>query len=87
MAAIAVLVIGSFLDGTVRLAFWLLAVAIVLWAMIKAADNEWRVRPGHFAERRGLIIVAPGDVIVAIGLRVVADLERGDGVIPCPHAA
>ncbi len=80
--AIAVLVVGSFYDGTVRLAFWLGAVAIVLWAMIRAADAEWRPRAGHFAERHGLIIiVALGEVIVAIGIPVVAALEK-DGSLP-----
>jgi low temperature requirement protein LtrA len=76
VVAIAVLVVGSFYDGPARLAFWLGTVAIVLWAMIKAADSEWLVRPGHFAERHGLIIIiALGEVIVAIGIPVVAALE------------
>jgi len=74
--AIAVLVVGSFFDGTVRLGFWLVTVAIVLWAMIRAPESEWGVRAGHFAERHGLItIVALGEVIVAIGIPVVAALE------------
>jgi hypothetical protein len=38
-------------DGTARLAFWLGTFPIVLWAMVRAADREWLVRPGHFAER------------------------------------
>ena len=85
--AIAVLVIGSFFDGTVRLGFWLTTVAIVLWAMIRAADSEWGVRAGHFAERHGLIIiVALGEVIVAIGIPVVAALEKG-GSLPVPTVA
>ena len=79
--AILVLVVGSFFDGTARLGFWLGTVAIVLWAMIKAADQEWLVRPGHFAERHGLIIIiALGEVIVAIGIPVVADLQKDDSL-------
>jgi len=82
VVAITVLVTGSFYDGTVRLAFWLGTVAIVLWAMIRAAEGEWGVRAGHFAERHGLIIiVALGEVIVAIGIPVVAALEK-DGSLP-----
>jgi low temperature requirement protein LtrA len=73
---VVVLVVGSFYDGTARLGFWLGTVAIVLWAMVKAADREWLVRPGHFAERHGLIIIALGEVIVAIGIPVVAALEE-----------
>jgi low temperature requirement protein LtrA len=77
VVAIAVLVVGSFYDGTARLGFWIGTVAIVLWAMVKAADREWLVRPGHFAERHGLIIIiALGEVIVAIGIPVVAALEK-----------
>jgi low temperature requirement protein LtrA len=77
VVAILVLVVGSFFDGTARLGMWLGTVAIVLWAMVKAADSEWLVRPGHFAERHGLIIIiALGEVIVAIGIPVVAALEE-----------
>jgi low temperature requirement protein LtrA len=77
LVAITVLVVGSFFDGSVRLAFWMGTVAIVLWAMFKASDGQWMVRPGHFAERHGLIIIiALGEVIVAIGIPVVAALEK-----------
>ncbi len=77
VVAILVLVVGSFYDGTARLGFWLGTVAIVLWAMVRAADGDWLVRPGHFAERHGLIIIiALGEVIVAIGIPVVAALEN-----------
>ena len=81
VVAMVVLVVGSFFDGGVRLGFWLGTVAIVLWAMIRAAGNEWLVRPGHFAERHGLIIIiALGEVIVAIGIPVVAALEKEGGL-------
>ncbi|NND83906.1 MAG: low temperature requirement protein A [Acidimicrobiia bacterium] len=77
VVAISVLVVGSFFDGGVRLAFWLVTVAIVLWAMYSVTDSPWMVRPGHFAERHGLIIIiALGEVIVAIGIPVVAALEK-----------
>ncbi|HEY5685777.1 MAG TPA: low temperature requirement protein A [Acidimicrobiia bacterium] len=77
VVAILVLVVGSFYDGAARLGFWLGTVAIVLFAMVRAADGEWLVRPGHFAERHGLIIIiALGEVIVAIGIPVVAALEK-----------
>ena len=79
VVAVTVLVVGSFYDGNVRLAFWLGTVAVVLWAMIRAAEGEWIVRAGHFAERHGLIIIiALGEVIVAIGIPVVAALQKGD---------
>jgi low temperature requirement protein LtrA len=48
---------------------------------VKAAGREWLVRPGHFAERHGLIIIiALGEVIVAIGIPVVAALEKDGGL-------
>ena len=79
--AITVLVAGSFYDGTTRILFWLGTTAIVLWAMIRAAQGEWVVRSGHFAERHGLIvIIALGEVIVAIGVPVVAALQKGDSL-------
>ncbi len=81
LVAIAVLVVGSFFDGSARLALWLTTAAIVLWAMIRAAEGEWPVRSGHFAERHGLIIiVALGEVIVAIGIPVVGALQKGEGL-------
>jgi low temperature requirement protein LtrA len=81
VAAMTVLVVGSFYDGTARLLFWLATTAIVLWAMVTADEGEWKVRPGHFAERHGLIvIIAFGEVIVAIGIPVVATLQSGEGL-------
>ena len=86
--AIIVLVIGSFFEGATRLGFWLATVAIVLWAMIRAGDGEWMVRAGHFAERHGLIvIIALGEVIVAIGIPVVALLDKGEGLALATAAA
>lgn len=81
LVAMAVLLIGSFYEGNTRLYFWLASAGIVIWAMIKAAEGEWPVRPGHFAERHGLIvIIALGEVIVAIGIPVVNALQAGEGL-------
>lgn len=81
LVAMAVLLIGSFYEGNTRLYFWLASAGIVIWAMIKAGEGEWPVRPGHFAERHGLIvIIALGEVIVAIGIPVVNALQAGEGL-------
>ena len=81
VAALAVLVAGAFVDGEGRTVLWLLSAAIVLAAMIAAGRGDWIVRSGHFAERHGLIvIIALGEVVVAIGLPVVQALEAGDGI-------
>jgi low temperature requirement protein LtrA len=80
-AALAVLVAGAFVEGRGRTVLWVLSVAIVLGAMIAAGRGDWIIRSGHFAERHGLIvIIALGEVVVAIGLPVVRSLEAGDGI-------
>jgi low temperature requirement protein LtrA len=77
-AGLAVLIAGAFVDGSARVALWTLTLAIVLSAMFLAGRGEWIVRSGHFAERHGLIvIIALGEVIVAIGVPVVEALESG----------
>ncbi len=80
-AAVAVLVAGAAVEGDGRVAVWLASLAIVLGAMVPAGSGDWVVRVGHFAERHSLIlIIALGEVIVAIGLPVIAGLESGEGV-------
>ncbi|MGI8793652.1 MAG: low temperature requirement protein A, partial [Acidimicrobiales bacterium] len=75
--AMAVLVLGGFLDEGARVTAWIVSLAIVVWSTIRAGDGDWVLRPGHFAERHGLIIiVALGEVIVALGKAVV---DRADG--------
>jgi low temperature requirement protein LtrA len=81
VVGVGVLVFGAFFERDVRIVCWVLAILIVVYGTIRAGDSEWLVRPGHFAERHGLIlIVALGEVIVAIGLPVVQALEEGDGI-------
>lgn len=81
LAALVVLVIGAFLDGDARTTLWIGSVLITIGAMIAAGRGEWIIRTGHFAERHGLIIIiALGEVIVALGVPVVSSLEDGDGI-------
>lgn len=76
--AMVVLVVGGFLDGTARYLAWGAAVLMVAWTTVKAGNENWFMRPGHFAERHGLIIiVALGEVIVALGNAVVDPLSEG----------
>ena len=78
LAAIALLVIGGFVDGDARVALWVATVAIILVATLFAGSGDWIVRSGHFAERHGLIlIIALGEVIVAIGIAVSGSLDEG----------
>jgi low temperature requirement protein LtrA len=81
LLAVIVLLIGAFTEGTARTTIWLLGLGIVLAAMVAAGRGPWLIRSGHMAERHGLIvIVALGEVIVAIGLPVVDTLEAGAGL-------
>ena len=80
VAAMLVLVVGGFLDGSARIGLWIVSVLLVVWATVRAGEGEWILRPGHFAERHGLIlIVALGEVIVALGNAVVEPLNEGEG--------
>jgi low temperature requirement protein LtrA len=70
---------GLLADGGWRTALWAGAIAVdVVGVLAAGTENEWRVSPGHFAERYALIvIIALGESIVAIGV-AAADLERDD---------
>lgn len=79
--AMGVIVVGGFLDGNARTVAWIVGIAVFIWSTIAAAQGEWILRSGHFAERHGLIIiVALGEVIVALGNSVVAPLSDGGGL-------
>lgn len=81
LAAIAVLVAGSFAQGTTRIVLWLSVALAVVITMVFAGRQAWVVRVGHMAERHGLIIIiALGEVIVAIGLPVLQNLSSGEGL-------
>ena len=81
VVALTLLVVGSFLDDGARVGAWIASSVVVLYAMVRAGRGDWVIRPGHFAERHGLItIIALGEVIVAIGIAVVASLEEGAGL-------
>lgn len=78
LGAIGVLVIGGFVDGDARVVLWVASVVIILVATLYAGSGDWIVRSGHFAERHGLIlIIALGEVIVAIGIAVSNSLDEG----------
>ena len=76
--AIVLLVVGATVDEGPRIVLWIAALAVVVYGTVRAGSGDWVVRPGHFAERHGLIlIVALGEVIVATALPVVAALSKG----------
>lgn len=84
LVAMGFLIAGSFLDEGPRKILWLLFAVAILVGMAVARHGDWIIRPGHFAERHGLIvIIALGEVVVAIGISVVESLTEA-GEIPKP---
>jgi low temperature requirement protein LtrA len=77
----SLLVLAGFLAGDVRIAVWVVALAIdYLGPAVIGMGRGWRVAPEHFAERYGLIIlIALGESIVAVGAG--AGFVLGTGVI------
>jgi low temperature requirement protein LtrA len=64
------LILGAgFLEGKERTTLWVLALAIDYLGVLVGRGAGWRLSPGHFAERHGLIIIiAIGESIVALGV-------------------
>ncbi len=94
LLAPALIAIAGFFDaGVARASLWVVALAITFLAPIKAGTGGWQVKPAHFAERHGLIvIIALGESLVALGLAasshgttavVVAAASLGVLVIGC----
>jgi low temperature requirement protein LtrA len=71
LPAMTLIALAGALDGTARTLCWIAAIAIDLTGLAAFGVKGWRVRPAHFAERHGLIvIIALGESIVAIGAGV-----------------
>jgi low temperature requirement protein LtrA len=72
------LVLASALDGFAQGAVWALALALDMGGPMLIDSSGWRLVPGHFAERHGLIvIIALGESIVAIGVGAEAGVDAG----------
>ena len=68
-SARVLLVVAGFLDGTLQMAVWAVALAIDYGWLLVVGMRGWRVEAEHFVERHGLvIIIALGESIVAIGI-------------------
>jgi low temperature requirement protein LtrA len=72
------LVLASFLDGVPQGGVWALALALDMGGPLLIDSSGWRLEPGHFAERHGLIvIIALGESIVAIGVGAGHHVDAG----------
>ena len=65
----ALLIVAGFLDGFAQGALWAVALASAYGVGVVRGVAGFRIHPGHFAERHGLIIIiALGESIVAVGV-------------------
>jgi low temperature requirement protein LtrA len=65
----SLLIVAGFLDGDAQAALWIVALTVDYFGVLFNRGRGWRVSPGHFAERHGLVvIIALGESIVAIGV-------------------
>jgi low temperature requirement protein LtrA len=76
--AVALLATASLFDGLAQGALWALALLLDMGGPYFFGSGGWKLVPGHFAERHGLIvIIALGESIVAIGLGADHELSLG----------
>jgi low temperature requirement protein LtrA len=78
--AVALLAAASLFDGLAQGALWALALFLDMAGPYFFGSEGWKLVPGHFAERHGLIvIIALGESIVAIGVGASHTLDLGIG--------
>jgi low temperature requirement protein LtrA len=75
---VALLVAAAFAGGGPQLGLWGLALLLDAGGPFLFGAEGWKLVPGHFAERHGLIvIIALGESIVAIGAGAKAGVDAG----------
>ncbi len=80
--AVGLLALASLFDGLAQGALWALALLLDMGGPYFFGTEGWKLVPGHFAERHGLIlIIALGESIVAIGIGAAGVLTFGMGVV------
>lgn len=77
---VGLLALAAAVGGGVGLGLWGVALALDMAGPYLFGSEGWRLVPGHFAERHGLVvIIALGESIVAIG--VASEASLGVGVV------
>ncbi len=75
---VGLLLAAALADGWAQGALWALALVLDIGGPLLIDSVGWKLVPGHFAERHGLIvIIAIGESIVAIGVGVVGGVDAG----------
>jgi low temperature requirement protein LtrA len=78
---VGLLLVASGTDGALQGALWALALALDMGGPYFFGSEGWKLVPGHFAERHGLIvIIALGESIVAIGVGAELGVDAGMAV-------
>jgi low temperature requirement protein LtrA len=78
VVGVGLLVAASFTDGWLQGGLWALALLLDVGEPYVFGAEGWKLSPGHFAERHGLIvIIALGESIVAIGVGAEEGVDAG----------
>ena len=76
--ACGLLVAASATDGALQGALWAVALLLDMGGPFLFGSEGWRLVPGHFAERHGLIVlIALGESIVAVGVGAQVGVDAG----------
>jgi low temperature requirement protein LtrA len=77
---VGLLATASLFDGVAQGALWALALFLDMAGPYFFGAEGWKIVPGHFAERHGLIvIIALGESIVALGVGAAGAMTLGIG--------
>jgi low temperature requirement protein LtrA len=72
------LFVAALTSGALQLAIWGLALVLDSGGPFVFGQDGWKLVPGHFAERHGgIVIIALGESIVAIGVGAKASIDTG----------
>jgi low temperature requirement protein LtrA len=72
------LFVAAFTGGALQLGLWGLALVLDMGGPYLFGADGWKLVPGHFAERHGLIVlIALGESIVALGVGAKVVLDAG----------
>lgn len=75
----AMLIVAGLLGGGARTSVWILAILIDWSTPLLFGSEEFRLHPGHFAERYGLIVmIALGESVLATGAEMNFALNAGE---------
>jgi low temperature requirement protein LtrA len=80
--AAALIVVAGLVPEPWRALAWAVALALDYGALALRSIEGWRVQPGHFAERHGLVVlIALGESIVSLGAGVRGTPLHGEVIV------